>query len=255
MNSNKKVLLIGGSGTLGSSIIRLKIFNKLDSPKKKDLNLLKASSITEFLKNDYNLVVNCAAIARMEKCEKKPFKAIRVNIYGTLNLVKEIMNYENYYNKKIKLIHISSDGVYPSTKGNYSENTELRPYNLYGWTKLCSEAFVKMLKNYIIIRARFFDKRNIKYNTAATDIFTSAMEVENLVKEIKNIYLTKFTGVINVGKRRSSDFENYKKFKPKIKPCKRKDIVKNLDFEIAKDASMNLNLFKKLKNGLWKRSL
>ena len=111
------------------------------------------------------------------------------------------------------------------------------------------------MKNYIIIRARFFDKRNIKYNTAATDIFTSAMEVENLVKEIKNIYLTKFTGVINVGKRRSSDFENYKKFKPKIKPCKRKDIVKNLDFEIAKDASMNLNLFKKLKNGLWKRSL
>ena len=255
MKDEKKVLLIGGSGTLGSSIIRLKIFNKLDSPKKKDLNLLKVSSITEFLKNDYNLVVNCAAIARMANCEKKPFKAIRLNIYGTLNLVKEIMNYENCYNKKIKLIHISSDGVYPSTKGNYSENTELRPYNLYGWTKLCSEAFVKMLKNYIIIRTRFFDKRNIKYNTAATDIFTSAMEVENLVKEIKNIYLTKFTGVINVGGRRSSDFENYKKFKPQIKPCKRKDIVKNLDFEIAKDASMNLNLFKKLKNGLWKRSL
>ena len=189
----------------------------------------------------------------MENCEKRPLNAIKVNIYGTLNLVKEIMHYENYYNKKIKLIHISSDGVYPSIKGNYSENAALKPYNFYGWTKLGSETVVKMLQNYIIIRTRFFNKNNIKYDTAATDIFTSAIEVENLVREIKNISLSKCIGVINVGGRRKSDFENYKKFKPQIKPCKRKDIVKNLDFEIAKDASMNLNLFRKLKSGLWKK--
>ena len=35
--------------------------------------------------------------------------------------------------------------------------------------------------------------------------------------------------------------------KPNIKPCKRKDILKSISFELAKDASMNLNLLKKLK--------
>ena len=34
-----------------------------------------------------------------------------------------------------------------------------------------------------------------------------------------------------------------------------KDIIKNLDFKIAKDASMNLNLLKRLKDKSWKKSL
>ena len=158
------------------------------------------------------------------------------------------MSYQSHHKKKIKLIHISTDGVYPSAKGNYFENSKPKPYNVYGWTKYCSETLVKMLENYVVIRTRFFDKTNIRFNTAATDIFTSMMEVQNLVKEIKYMSLKKFNGVINIGEKRRSDFENYKKFNPNIKPCKRKDIIKDLSFEIAKDASMNLNLFKKIEN-------
>ena len=186
----------------------------------------------------------------MKECERNPFKAIRVNILGTSNLIKEILHYENNYKKKIKLIHISTDGVYPSTEGNYSEKSPLKPYNVYGWTKLCSETIVQMLKNYVIIRTRFFDKSNIRFNTAATDIFTSTIEVQSLVKEIKYITSIEFNGVINIGKKRKSDFENYKKFKKNIKPCKRKDVLQGISFKIAKDASMNLSLLKKLKRKL-----
>ena len=56
----------------------------------------------------------------MKECEKNPSKAIKVNIFGTLNLVKEIKKYEANFKKKMKLIHISTDGVYASIKGNYS---------------------------------------------------------------------------------------------------------------------------------------
>ena len=101
MIKTKKVLLIGGSGTLGSSIVKLRIFKNLDSPKKKRLNLLKKSSIGKFLKNDYNLIINCAAIARIRKCEENPIVAIKVNIFGTLNLVKEIMSYQSHHKKKL----------------------------------------------------------------------------------------------------------------------------------------------------------
>ena len=103
-----------------------------------------------------------------------------------------------------------------------------------------------MLKNYVVVRTRFFDKKKIKFNTAATDIFTSMIEVENLVTKIKKVSLNKFIGIINIGDKKRSDFKNYKRFKPNIKPCKRKDIIKDLSFTIAKDASMNLKLYKKL---------
>ena len=247
MRRNKRTLLIGSSGALGSSIIKSKIFKNIDAPPKKKLNLLNKSSIRKFLSRKYDLIINCAAIARMKECEKKPNKAIKINVFGTLNLVTEIVKYENIYKKKIKLIHISTDGVYPSNKGNYSEKSAPKPYNVYGWTKLCSEVFVKMLENYVIIRTRFFDKTKIRFDNAATDIITSMLEIKNLVKEIKFISTTSFNGIINVGKKKESDFLNYKKFKSNIKPCKRKDITKELNFKIAKDASMNLSLLKKIK--------
>ena len=74
------------------------------------------------------------------------------------------------------------------------------------------------------------------------------IEIHSLVKEIKFIATTEFNGIINIGSTKKSDYQNYKKYKKNIKPCKRKDILKDLNFEIAKDSSMNLKLFKKLKN-------
>ena len=248
MIKENKVLLIGGNGTLGSTFVNLKIFKKIDAPRKKELNLLNKKSIRKFIKKKYNIIINCAAVARMRECEKNPYKAIKVNVFGTLNLVEEIKKHHKNYKEKIKLIHISTDGVYSSSKGNYQENSSLKPYNNYGFTKMLAESIVtKILENYIVVRTRFFDKKNIRFKTAATDIFTSMMEVEDLVEAIKCVLLKNYKGIINIGQKRKSDYENYKKFKPNIKPCKRKDIVKNLDFEIARDVSMNLKIFNKLK--------
>ena len=103
------------------------------------------------------------------------------------------------------------------------------------------------MENHVVIRTRFFNKNTIKFHKAATDIFSSMMEIKNLVKAIKIISKKNFIGVINVGEKRESDFENYKKFKKNIKPCKRKDIIEHLNFKIAKDSSMNLKFFKKIK--------
>ena len=186
MSKNKNILLIGGSGKLGSSIIKSKLFKNLYSPKKRDLNILDRKSIKKIINKDkFDLIINCAAMARIIECEKNKSKAINVNIKGTYNLVKEILDYENRFNKKIKLIHISSDGVYPSSKGNYSEKSSLEPYNIYGWTKLASEFIVKLVDKHVIIRTRFFDKKLLTFKKSANDIFTSSLEVDDLVKKIK----------------------------------------------------------------------
>ena len=251
MKKNRTTLLIGGSGNLGTSIIKSGLFANLYSPKKKDLNILNRLSIRKILNSHrFSLIINCAAFARIVDCEKNISKAIDVNILGTFNLVKEIIDYEKKYHRKIKFIHISSDGVYPSQKGNYSEKDSLGPYNIYGWTKLSSEFIARFVDKHVIIRTRFFNKEKIKFEKSADDIFTSNIEVKNLVKEIKMISSKKFTGIVNVGEKRHSDFSAYRKFKLNLKPCKRKDIIRNLNVNLAKDSSLNLNLFNKIKNNL-----
>ena len=71
MKKNNKTLLIGGSGNLGSSIIKSGFFKNLYYPKKKNLNILNRNSIKKTLnKHKFDLVINCAAMARIIDCEK-----------------------------------------------------------------------------------------------------------------------------------------------------------------------------------------
>ena len=58
----------------------------------------------------------------------------------------------------------------------------MKPYNVYGWTKVASEFFVKLVNNHVIVRTRFFDKKTLKYKYSAKDIYTSQIEVNTLVK-------------------------------------------------------------------------
>ena len=244
----KNYLLIGGSGNLGTQIKKSRIFKNLISPKKKELNLIDSKKIKKFLSNKkIDVIINCASMARMKECQKNSGLAIDNNILGTFNLVKEIQNYEKKNKKKITLVHISSDAVYPSKTGNYGENSKLGPYNIYGWTKLSSEFLARLISNHIIIRTRFFDPQKLNYKFSASDIYTSQLEIKTIPRYIYLLLEDNFVGIINVGGKKVSDYNIYKKFKPKLKSFKRANIVKKLGFEIAKDASLNLKKFNKIK--------
>ena len=181
----------------------------------------------------------------MKECEKDLIKAINNNVLGNYNLVKKIHKIKKETKKKIKLLYLSSDAVYPSTKGNYSELSNLGPYNNYGWTKLSAEFLVKIIENYII-RTRFYDKK-INYKLSASDIYTSQIEIKSLPRYINYLLLENFIGTINIGEKKISDYDLYKKIKPKLKPFKRKNLIKKLKFNIAKDASLNTSKFRKIK--------
>ena len=241
-----KILIIGGSGTLGTSLKDAFEFRNSDFPNSKNLNLLNKKNIKKFLKKKYNLIINCMGAGRIRECEKFKDKAIKLNILTTMNLVEEIMLYEKKYKKKLKLIHISTDVVYKSVRGNYKENERLDPQNFYGLTKMIAEQIVSQLKNHIIIRTRFFDKNNFKYKEAATDIFSSMLEVRELVKKIFKLNNTNFKGVVNIGSKRESDFKKLVIFFPKLKKTRWKKIQKMNDVRISKDSSLNLTLYESL---------
>ena len=117
------ILLLGGTGTLGKTIIKSKLFKNLYHPSRKRLNILDKSKKKNYLiKNKINIIIHCAALARVKECEKNKKKAYKTNILGTKNVVSSVANCFKKKNLNIKLVFMSSDGVYPSTKGNYKES-------------------------------------------------------------------------------------------------------------------------------------
>ena len=80
-----KILLIGGSGNLGSEIIKSNLFNNIVAPSKKKLNILFTDQIRNILhRYSPKIIIHCASLARMKKCEKDKAKAINNNILELL---------------------------------------------------------------------------------------------------------------------------------------------------------------------------
>jgi|TARA_B110000914_G_C15495554_1_gene463024 dTDP-4-dehydrorhamnose reductase len=247
----KNALLIGGSGKLGSEIVKSKYFKNINAPEKKFLNLKNKKQIKKYLSRDINLIINCSGYTEIRKCEKFKKKAFDLNVVTTRNLVREIIYQNKMKVRKIKLIQISSDAVYAMTNGNYRENGRCNPKSYYGLCKLETEKAVKKINNFLIIRTRFFNKKNFQYNDAATDIYSSMIELNNLIKYIDLLIKKKIKGIINIGQRRNSDYNILKKYFKKIKKISRLSIQEKTNTFITKDASMNIKKFLKIlkKNG------
>ena len=244
------ILLTGSSGNLGQVIVKSKIFKGILTPSRKEFGMTDFEQVDNYLQNNkIDAIIHCAALARMKECEQNPKAAIESNIIGTCNVTRAAAAKEITSGKSIRFIYISTDGVYAGTKGNYSEKDDAIPYNKYGWSKLGAENIVKMLNNFCIIRTSFFDPNNIKFDDAATDMYSSKMPVQELVKAIKFILENGFVGTINIGEEKKPDYERCKKFKPSIKSVKFTDILKKDNIPLAKDASMDCSLWEKIKNG------
>lgn len=242
-----KILLLGGSGNLGSTIIKSNIFKNILYPNKNKINILNKKKIINFLiENKIQIIIHAAGLARIRDCEKFKNKAKKINVDGTNNIVNSIKYIKKKLNIEIMLVYISSDAVYSSTEGNYKETDKLKPYNYYGITKMKAEKKVLKLKRFIIIRTRFFNKNKIPFKYSANNIFTSSIEVNILVSYIKLLIKKKFNGVINVGRKKISDYKNYKKYKKNLIKCDKSKIFKKLNFTIATDASLNINKLKNL---------
>jgi len=247
MNLSQKTLLTGSSGLLGGKIKLSGSFPNLLTPSRSELDITNQESINKyFFNNKFEVIIHAAALARMSECEKFPHNAIDVNTVGTANIVNNVLQQEKRRKKTIRFVYISTDGVYAGVSGGYSENSATLPYNVYGWTKLGGECAVRSLTNHCIIRTRFFDPANIPYESSASDIITSSIEINRLIQIIGKLININFSGIVNVGDKAMSEYTRYKKYKLSLNPCLRVDIVKNLNYEIAHDSSMNVSLLKKL---------
>jgi len=149
-----KILILGSTGLLGSTLLKYfskknnfecygAIRKKLDTIKLKNIKNVKLYKINYKKKRDIikvfnqikpDLIINCIGIIKQLTKKNKTSEIIRVNSFLP-HYLAEIVTLQ----KKIRLIHFSTDCVFSGIKGNYKETDLPDASDIYGRSKLLGE--------------------------------------------------------------------------------------------------------------------
>jgi dTDP-4-dehydrorhamnose reductase len=132
-----RILLLGGSGILGSEVLNQLQVRNIDyvSPKSSDLDIRDRGSFESFI-GDFkpNWIINCAAWTNVDGAEDSFDSALELNSAAVKNIAEVAKKYE------CPVIHISTDYVFDGDSSNpYSETAPVNPVNRYGQSKLQGE--------------------------------------------------------------------------------------------------------------------
>ena len=142
MFAGKKVLITGGSGSLGMALTKklletdvdtIRIFSREEWKQIQMQHALNDKRLRFFIGDvrdkerlsraleDVNIVIHAAALKQVPVAEYNPFEAVKTNVYGTQNLIESCLD------KNIELaLAIGTDKA-------------VSPFNTYGATKLLME--------------------------------------------------------------------------------------------------------------------
>ena len=226
-----KILVTGSSGLIGNQLVLdldkteqtvYSCYNNIKSlygvPTK--LNLSNLDDIHKiFKKFQPDVIIHCAALTDVEKCEMEPKLANLINAKATEIIAKETERLGSY------LIYLSTDYIFDGKKGLYNETDFPNPLNHYGKTKLAGEKTVETnTSKWCIIRTStpfgtnsskktfpVWLLENLQKNKEVNileDQFTSPTYVPNLSKMILEIVTRNLEGFFHLaGSTRISRFE------------------------------------------------
>ena len=162
----KKVIVTGGLGFIGSNLIKILLskkfyvinldkisyssnfYNTRDFDSQKNYKFLKIDindkkKLSKVLKKYKPLgIFNLAAETHVDRSIDGPSSFIKSNILGVFNLL-EVFRKHIVTNKKVKLIHISTDEVYGDIlKGRSKEDDAYKPSSPYAASKASSDHLV-----------------------------------------------------------------------------------------------------------------
>ena len=135
-----RILLFGGSGQLGKSIVCEldKRDMKFFAPKSNEMSLpLSETAIAELIRFNPTTIINCAAWTNVDLAEKEPAHALLVNVLGTQNICDVAMG------SGATLMHISTDYVFSGDNTSpWLETDQKFTVTVYGRSKSYAEDIV-----------------------------------------------------------------------------------------------------------------
>jgi len=168
---NKKILITGGAGFIGSHVVRLfvnkypnyqivnldkltyagNLNNLKDVETKSNYTFVKgditdATFINElFTLHNFDGVIHLAAESHVDRSISNPLEFVMTNVIGTVNLLNAAkQNWkDNYANHRF--YHVSTDEVYGTLgeTGMFTETTAYDPHSPYSASKASSDHFVR----------------------------------------------------------------------------------------------------------------
>ena len=127
------ILLLGKTGQVGFELHRtLSPLGTITAPGREKLDLTNERAVTDYLaQTQPNLIVNAAAYTAVDAAEENQQTAQRLNA----SLPKQLAEYAKA--NSARLVHFSSDYVYPGTGSEaWQETSPTGPLSVYGQTKL-----------------------------------------------------------------------------------------------------------------------
>jgi dTDP-4-dehydrorhamnose reductase len=141
-----RILVTGVSGFLGRHIaLRLRGRHRvvgtyrehaltLDGCITRPLDIADRDEMAAFCREfQPDVIVHTIALSDVDRCEREPDAADRVNVQGTAHVAQAAAEVN------ARLIYISTDQVYDGANGDYNETDTPRPLMVYGRTKLEGE--------------------------------------------------------------------------------------------------------------------
>ena len=224
----KKILLLGATSNIGFNFIKnySAEFNIISLsrtlPENNQFNIIKNNikleSIAKIInKEKPDFIINCIAMGNVDLCESNKKEAIKINYNFVKDLVQICLN-----NKKIKLIHFSSNAIYDGQSPYYNELSKSEPINYYGLTKKLADSYIKEnLNNYLILRpisiygiTESFQRNNPvnwlldqllenKKVNLVSDIYNNMLFVEDASKALRISIINNINGELNLSSDKS----------------------------------------------------
>ncbi|KOE84886.1 hypothetical protein ACS86_05735 [Vibrio alginolyticus] len=221
----KRVLVVGSSGLLGTSLICY-LINKYDvktvtsSSSESDYKVdMSSQQSCECLLNEIapDFIINLAAYTSVDGCESNVEQAYRLNTKISENISKYCRD-----NKSVFVIHISTDHFYDNGQSN---EDMVNIYNVYAMTKYGAELSC-IPEQTTILRTNFFGRslssvssglcdsiyesaRIGKELTLFNDVYFSPLSINTLCSLIELSLRKRYPGVYNLGSNEGMSKQNF----------------------------------------------
>ncbi len=199
MIEGKKILILGGTGALGKTLIKVYQDNNIirvlsrDEHKQVDLiNSGKVNSNVSFMIGDVkdkdsllnsiedfkpDVVINAAAMKHVPVCENNPYESVNVNIIGHQNLLESVRRSRH---KIETLIYISTDKA-------------CKPVNIYGMCKAISEKLYVEFSKRTDIKTCIVRYGNVLESTGSViPLFKKIIETGGKKIPVTDLRMTRF---------------------------------------------------------------